>query len=114
MDAYSKFQNHIESSFYLTEMALPNKELSETINSMRVKNEITNKFDDKVYKDLKELVDNLSYSEYFAYRKKDLQSEFGVGDRTIQRDLEALRVHGFEFKTKNGITHATALGGGAF
>ncbi|MBP3207782.1 MAG: hypothetical protein J6M21_05935 [Campylobacter sp.] len=49
-----------------------------------------------------------------SFRKKDLESEFGVGDRTIQRDLEALRVHGFEFKTKNGITHATALGGGLF
>lgn len=47
-----------------------------------------------------------------SFRKKDLENEFGVGDRTIQRDLEALRAHGFEFKTKNGITHATALGGG--
>ncbi|MDA3056187.1 MULTISPECIES: helix-turn-helix transcriptional regulator [unclassified Campylobacter] len=47
-----------------------------------------------------------------SFRKKDLENEFGVGDRTIQRDLEALRVHGFEFKTKNGITHATALGVG--
>ena len=87
MDAYSKFQNHIESSFYLTEMALPYKELSETINSMRVKNEITNKFDDKVYKDLKELVDNLSYSEYFAYRKKDLQS--GMYDKILNNWVSA-------------------------
>lgn len=47
-----------------------------------------------------------------SFRKKDLENEFGVGDRTIQRDLKALRVHGFEFETKNGITHATALGRG--
>ncbi|MBQ9877217.1 MAG: HTH domain-containing protein, partial [Campylobacter sp.] len=49
-----------------------------------------------------------------SFSVKDLESEFGVGDRTIQRDLKALRAHGFEFETKNGITHATALGGGAF
>lgn len=47
-----------------------------------------------------------------SFSTKDLENEFGVGDRTIQRDLKALRAHGFEFKTKNGITHATALGGG--
>lgn len=87
MDAYSKFQNHIESSFYLTEMALPYKELFETINSLRVKNEITNKFDDKVYEELKKLVDNLSYSEYFAYRKKDLQS--GMYDKILNNWVSA-------------------------
>ncbi|MDA3054289.1 WYL domain-containing protein [Campylobacter sp. VBCF_02 NA5] len=47
-----------------------------------------------------------------SFREKDLQSEFGVDVRTIQRDLKALRAYGFEFETKNGVTHANCVGGG--
>ena len=49
-----------------------------------------------------------------SFRKKDLENEFGVGDRTIDRDLKALRVHGFEFKTKKWHNLRNCVGGGLF